>query len=271
MKNQWKKSKNRQENATKPTRGRGSGQEFWNKEYKGAGKRSPQQKAHLALSNTPSGDLVKFTRWLEREYGRLYLNPLASAVDLGCGNGRNLIYLSENFGLRGIGFDISREAILQAKSLSGGPGSKQRLPLEYHVDSIAHSPTDPFPVEDGSQTFVLDMTASHFLKREERKALRAEISRMLKPGGWLFFKTFLLDEDLNAERLLRDHPAEESGSYIHPQIGVSEHVFTEKEIIQDFEESGQFTIHKITKSHRHLENGRAGKRRSLSVYVQKML
>lgn len=229
---------------------RDNSQTFWNNEYKEGG--------HLALSNNASEDLMKFTRWLERDSGRFYLNPLASAVDLGCGNGRNLIHLAHTFGLRGAGYDISEEAVGLAKKLSKG------LHLTYQKLSIA----EPIPLPDASQTIALDMMASHFLNLDERTKLTAEIARVLKPHGWLFFKTFLLDEDAHAVRLLREHPAGEKGSYIHPHIGVAEHVFTEKEVMTAL--GDRFRIHKIYKSHRHRQEGKAYKRRSMSVYAQKI-
>jgi SAM-dependent methyltransferase len=225
------------------------GKDFWNKEYKSAG--------HLALSNNPSEDFMKFTRWLLREHGNEFLSKRASALDLGCGNGRNLIYLSQNFGVKGLGIDISKEAIEQAKSMSAD------LPLEYIVGSIA---TD-LPVPDSSQTFVMDMMTSHFLKLDEREKLISEIARVLKPGGWLFLKTFLKDEDEHAQRLIKENPAEEKNSYIHPKIGLAEHVFTEDEIEKSLKD--KFTIEKITKSHGHLKNGQAFKRRSMSIYAQR--
>jgi len=229
---------------------KGRGQNFWNKEYK--------QKSHLALSTNPSEDLEKFTRYLEREHGRAYLNPLASVLDLGCGNGRNLVYLANEFGMRGIGYDISSEAIAQAKKLSGN------LPLSYEVRSIAGVLSAP----DASQTVVLDMMTSHFLNKDERHHLYSEVNRVLRQGGWYFLKTFLRDEDLHAERLLRESPGQESGSYVHPEIGVEEHVFSEEEITQEL--SHYFFVHKVQKSHRHRdEQGRAGKRRSISLYAQK--
>ena len=79
-------------------------------------------------------------------------------------------------------------------------------------------------------------------------------------------KTFLLDEDRNAERLLREHPAKEQGSYVHPKIGVAEHVFTEDEIQTAL--APYFTIHKLVKSHRH--KGPRAKRRSMSIYAKRI-
>lgn len=231
----------------------GKNQTFWNKEYRNKGGRN----SHLALSTNPSEDLEKFTRWLQRKSGNEFLNPLARALDLGCGNGRNLIFLAQNFGIKGIGYDISGEAISQAKKLS------KDLPIEYEIRSIAGEISLP----DNSENFVLDMMTSHFLNQKERENLQDEIARVLKPGGWLFFKTFLLDEDKNAKRMLEENPAPEAGSYIHPEIGVAEHVSTQEEIVNNL--SKNFTIHKILKSHRHLLRGHAAKRRSISVYAQK--
>ncbi len=226
------------------------GNEFWNKEY-GA-------PANFALSLNPSEDLQKFVRFLEREHGRVYLNPIASVLDLGCGNGRNLMYLAKNYNMRGVGYDISKEAIDQAKEAS------RDMRIEYDVRSVA----EPLPLPDKSQTIVLDMMVSHVLNKNEREQLREETARVLKPGGWLFLKTFLRDEDRHAERLLREHPAEEMGSYVHPEIGVVEHVFTEDELREELEKN--FFIHKVYTSHRHLIRGKAAKRRSISIYAQRV-
>lgn len=223
--------------------------DFWDKEYRTS--------AHLTLSMNPSEDLERFMRWLEREFGERYLKTIQTVADLGCGNGRNLVYLARNFGMRGTGFDISTEAIAQAKKES------KDSQIMYNVHSIAK----PLPLENESQALVLDMMTSHFLNQEQRKELIAEVARVLRPDGWLFYKTFLLDEDKRAERLLQESPAAEKGSYIHPKIGVAEHVSTEEEIRELFED--KFFIHKIHKSHRHLAHGRAAKRRSISVYAQK--
>ncbi|MBU6390265.1 methyltransferase domain-containing protein [Patescibacteria group bacterium] len=216
---------------------------FWDKEYKTG--------SHLTLSDAPSEDLVKFTRWLIRQSGREFLNPTVSVLDLGCGNGRNLIYLAEQFGLRGVGYDSSHEAVATAKRRSGN------LPITYEVRSVGKS----LPLPDKSQTLVLDMMTSHFLSAKERELLGNEISRLLKPGGWLFWKTFLRDGDRHAERLLREYPTDESGSYIHPEFGATEHVFTEEEARTAL--NNRFIIHKITKSHN------PDKRRSMSLYAKK--
>ncbi len=238
------------------------GRKFWNKEYyKGSPTNVLRVHAvgHLAISNNPSEDLLKFTRWLKRNNDTAPLNSHSSVLDLGCGNGRNLIYLAKTYGIKGVGYDVSNEAIGQAKE------SSRDLLLKYETRSIV----GPITIGDQSQDLVLDMMTSHFLVSDERKVLIQEVARILKPGGWLYFKTFLRDEDTHAERLIRENPAEEKGSYIHPKIGVAEHVFTEEEIDEMLKEN--FFVHKMLRSHRHRdEKGHPAKRRSISVYAQRV-
>jgi SAM-dependent methyltransferase len=180
-----------------------------------------------------------------------------SAVDLGCGNGRNLLYLAETYKMRGTGIDISAAAIAQAKRFAQG------LPLSFEVGSIA----EPLPLQDESQALALDLMSSHVLSHAERSAFHDEVLRVLRPGGWYFLKTFLSDEDPHVKRLLKEHPGQEPGSYIHPVIGVAEYVFSEEEIVSLVEE--RFTVHKVLKSHGHLRAKGNQKRRSISIYAQK--
>lgn len=223
---------------------------FWNKEYK--------QSTHLALSDEPAEDLIKFTRWLERREGRKSLNVTCAALDLGCGNGRNLIYLAQNFNMRGLGYDTSGVAIAEAKNLGAG------LPVEFLIRSIA----DPIPLADSSVTIALDMMSSHVLNKAQREKLRDEVFRVLRPGGYLFFKSFLLDEDKNALRMLRDYPGPEPYTYIHPEIGAVEYVWTEEALEEFFND--QFSILKIERSHKHLtKHNEAWKRRTISAYLEK--
>lgn len=229
-----------------------SNRQFWNREYNTG--------EHLALSTEPSEDLEKFLRFLERREGKLHLNPHALAVDFGCGNGRNLVLLAQQYGMRCVGYDISEVAIKQARELS------EDLPIKYETRSIEGA----FSVlKDASATLALDMMSSHFLRQNERGQLRDEISRILMPGGWLFYKSFLGEEDLNAERMLDDYPADEPNAYIHPSLGVYEHVWPD---IRTLEESfaPQFEAIKIEKSHRHLDrHGNPNKRRTVSAYLRR--
>lgn len=230
---------------------------FWNKEYKEA--------THLALSDEPADDLEKFLRWLDRRAAKpklrssaLVLDPSSFIVDFGCGNGRNLICASKETGAKGKGYDISDEAILQAKKASVG------LPLEWEVRSISGTFPD---LKDESVDVALDMMASHVLRARERDVFKAELLRVIRPGGFLFLKTFLADEDLHAKRLLRDNAADEEDSYMHPTLRVFEHVWWEEKLKAFLEPD--FIIHKVEKSHKHMIRGKAWKRRYIVMYCER--
>jgi SAM-dependent methyltransferase len=225
------------------------GATFWDREYK-----NPD---HLQLSSDHSEDLEKFTRWLPRRDRTDIISPTASVLDVGCGNGRNLIFLSREFGVRGSGYDISSAATAQAAVASEG------LPLTYTARSIAGD----LDIPDESQKLVLDMMTSHFLSEKERTHLRDEIYRVLEPGGYLFMKTFLADGDLHTRRLLAEYPGKEAGTYIHPVIGVPEFVYDEETLLTFLGE--RFTIHKVYRSHKHILRGKARKRRTISIYAEK--
>jgi SAM-dependent methyltransferase len=225
------------------------GTTFWDQEY--------TNPAHLKLSMNESEDLAKFTRWLIRRKRGDLLAPQSNVLDVGCGNGRNLIYLAHQFETTGFGVDISSAAIAQAKQASAN------LPIEYRVGSAA----DPLPTPNDSQSLVLDMMTSHFLNERERTNLRDEIFRTLVPGGFLFMKTFLKDKDLHTARLLEDHPGPEAGTYIHPVMGVPEFVYSEDALVEFLSE--RFIVRKVYRSHKHVSKGRARKRRTISIYAEK--
>lgn len=225
------------------------GTTFWDQEY--------NNPTHLKLSTKESEDLAKFTRWLIRRERTDLLTPPASAIDAGCGNGRNLIFLANEFEMKGVGFDISSAAINQAKAAS------EKLEIEYDVRTAA----DKIPVEDSSQSLALDMMTSHFLDAKGREQLRDELHRTLVPGGYLFMKTFLKDKDLHTARLISERPGTEEGSYIHPVMGVAEYVYSEEELVAFLSE--KFIVRKIYRSHKHAFKGRARKRRTISIYAEK--
>lgn len=227
-----------------------SGTAFWDQEY--------TKPEHLSMSTEPSEDLEKFTRWLERQTKKMHMNSISTVIDFGCGNGRNLIYLAQKYGMRGIGYDSSAAAIKEAIRLS------EDLFIKYQTRSIVGTFDD---VKDNSQAIALDMMSSHFLKKEERIILRDEIFRVLKPGGFLFMKTFLSDGDIHTKRLIAEQPGDEDNSYIHPIIGVQEYVYNEEDLYAFLGE--KFVVHKMYPSHKHVLRGKARKRRTIAVYVQK--
>ncbi len=236
-------------NFTRKKKRKQHGATFWNQEY--------TNPTHLKLSTNPSEDLLKCVRFLEREGRSDIIGHGKTVLDVGCGNGRNLIHLARAHGMQGYGIDIASAAIAQAVTASKG------LPLTYAVRSIG----GPLPQADESVHFALDMMTSHFLSTSERALLRDELHRVLTPGGMLFMKTFLKDEDLHTARLLTDFPGPEEGTYIHPVMGVPEYVYDEETLRAFLGE--KFIIKRIYRSHKHAFRGQARKRRTITIYAEK--
>jgi cyclopropane fatty-acyl-phospholipid synthase-like methyltransferase len=255
MKLKWRVQKN--EKKSKIQKSKNLGKNFWNKEY------SQTDSDKFSLSENPSEDLQKFTRWLGREYKDEYINKYTKFIDAGCGNGRNSIWLSETFGAKGIGYDLSEIAIKNANQ------KKLEKKLENNLNFFVQNLNQPIKAENNSHDLVLDMVASHVLRKEEREYFKNEVLRVLKSGGYYFLKSLLLDDDLHAKKMIRDDAgkAGEENSYIHPTMNIFEHVPTENELKEFYK--NEFEIEKIEKSFAHKIKGRANKRRSITMYLRK--
>ncbi len=183
----------------------------WESEY-----RDPK---FLTMGKEPLTDVKDFVRWLRRKE-KIDMSDFV-VLDLGCGNGKNLKYIVENYAASGIGYDISQTAISVARELADGAS------LEYHVRSIAES----FPLEDSSIDLVLDVTSSNSLVNNERAKFLSEISRVLKPTSFLFTRALCKDGDTNAKNLIKQFPGSEPDTYILGETGITERVFSK----EDFE------------------------------------
>lgn len=227
--------------------------EFWNKEYK--------DPTFFALSDEPSSDLQKFSRWMLKEYGKDALRKEIMVLDAGCGNGRNVLWMNEAFGMNGVGYDISDEAIGQAKKHA------EALQYGHKLQFMVRSIGMDIPMPDESVDIVLDMMSSHFLRNVERERFFKEVARVLKPQGVLFFKSFYAERDSHTKELLERHAADEENAYIHPKLKVYEYVWNDKTLEENFDKD--FIMMHKEASHRHHIKGKPAKRRSVVCYFEK--
>lgn len=107
----------------------------------------------------------------------------AMALDVGCGAGRNSLYLAAQ-GLRVTGVDISATALHKAKHTARDQG------LQDRVNFICQPVQDGLPCADATQDLVVDMYVSfHIGENADRLALWQDVSRVLKPDGFFVFAT----------------------------------------------------------------------------------
>src|SRR5690606_28488730 len=124
--------------------------DLWEKEY--------SSRKALPSSNTfnPSSSLRKF---LERYPD---LNK-GSALDLGCGNGRNTVYLTEQGFKRALGIDISEKAIEIANN------EKENNPNHSSIEYIAGDVAYVLDSVNEKFDLIIDMTVLHSLTKESRE------------------------------------------------------------------------------------------------------
>ncbi len=106
-------------------------------------------------------------------------NEKIDILDIGCGEGRDDLYLAQNLKNRRIvGIDPSRKAIHKARDTLSGENN-----VEFH--------TIGFKELDESYQFdvILLSGVYHFFNKVERGLFKEKIKKILKPNGWFFLST----------------------------------------------------------------------------------
>ena len=168
----------------------------------------------------PQKQTKKFFRWLRKDQG-MDLSQI-SVLDLGCGTGRNAIYLAE-YGAQVTGYDISPSAIKM--------GNRKAEELEVLVTLEVRNIGEEFPIADESIDVVMDIIASNSLSDAERKIYLSEVARVLKPGGVLYVKGLWKEGDKNTKNLLNKFPGPDPDTYVMPGMNLCEKVFDHQSLI----------------------------------------
>ena len=109
------------------------------------------------------------------------------ALDIGCGNGKTASSLLD-MGYRVTGIDFSSVAVGSCRELFGGSAKFE----------VASATDLPFP--DGSFDYVTCVHVLEHLTDEEVSAAAGEMHRVLRPGGYVFVRSFTKDDMRSAKR-----------------------------------------------------------------------
>jgi SAM-dependent methyltransferase len=135
------------------------GGEWWDGFYENRAKPIP------FFVNKPDENLFEWVTSGQVSPGRM--------LDIGCGNGRNCLYLSKH-GFQAEGVDYSQTAIDWANELATEAGQT----IQLHCKSVFDLNLDP-----ESCDFIYDSGCFHHLPPHHRKSYCELVAMALKPGG----------------------------------------------------------------------------------------
>ena len=140
-------------------------------------------------------------------------------LDLGCGYGRDALYLARNINCHVLGIDNSSEAIEMArKALAADLESRVR----FQCCDFRQMPEGKFEIVFASNFY-------HLLKMEERQSFRNTIKNRLKPGGMLFLSMLSPNDP---EHFGKGKRIENEDNSFHDQRFL--HFCTREELERDF-------------------------------------
>jgi ubiquinone/menaquinone biosynthesis C-methylase UbiE len=152
----------------------------------------------------PHFDITRYKPWPESKRFISTL-PIGSIVlDLGCGNGRNSIYLAKE-GMKVMGMDFSRGLLKIAKN---------KVEWKDVGDKVDFTEGDigSLPLKDNSVDAVLYIATLHHLPTpQERLGSLMEIRRCLKPGGSALISAWAQEQEKFAEELEKSKGIKEDG------------------------------------------------------------
>ncbi len=226
-----------------------SQESVWDREYRNS--------KFLTKENKPQSDVVRFVQFLRKD--QKLVTEALKVLDLGSGAGRNSFYFAD-MGNMVTGLEISKTAVGIADQYAKDAG----LNISYVKQSIG----DEFPCEDNSIDIALDITSSNSLTEKEREVFLSETNRVLKNGGYFFTKALCKEGDENAKYLIKNNPGKEKDTYIMPEVGVTERVWTKEDFVSTYEK--YFEIIFIDKKTSYSKiKGRSYKRNFWIVYMKK--
>jgi SAM-dependent methyltransferase len=138
-------------------------------------------------------------------------------LDIGCGYGRDALYLSKRLKCSVLGIDISQEAIKMAR---GACPEESRA--EFRCCDFAEAVGGEYDV-----VFVSNLY--HLIRRDERQRLREAVAGLLKPGGLLFLGALSTNDrqDYGKGTPMPDEPGSFEGKRYR-------HFCTRDELLEDF-------------------------------------
>jgi SAM-dependent methyltransferase len=172
--------------------------------------------------------------------------PPRKIIDIGCGKGRNTIYLANN-GFEVYGIDYSQTALDIAKAQA-----KTRYLLDLvHFSNIEIDKKWLF--EDNFFDLALDCFSSIDIETlEGRECYKQELFRTLKPGGYALVIVVSAEDELEKE-MIQNNPGQEKNSSIWPSNGKFQKNYDKEELLTFYKNFDLIELKEIKKSANKLD------------------
>lgn len=185
----------------------------WNKKYKNKSQIWGSQLSELA---------VLINNFLTTNYS----DKNISILDIGCGYGRDALYLASHGNCSITGIDISTEAISIAKNNSKGIPNIQFTHEDYH--NI-----------DKQYDIIMVANVYHLLNPSEQEKFRIKIFKLLKSGAVLFINTLSVndkEEFGKGEAVFNEDNSFVQNKYLHfSSIEEVKNDFSSLDVVEIFE------------------------------------
>ena len=178
----------------------------WKKEYRKETSLIPSVKRAR-----PSTALLMLEEYAKTN-GISIKNPV---LDLGCGNGRNALYLAAK-GYRVFAFDFVEEVVEQVK---------EKAPKALTV--FTHTLPHRLKFRDNFSGTILDLSTFISLNMREMAAMRKEVERLLRPGG--LFLTYNISDQNSYSASLKSRPRQKIVTL--PSSGIKETLWNPRDLV----------------------------------------
>ena len=194
----------------------------WEQEY-------TQEKGVPTSTRTkPSSAVVRLTEYIQTHN----LSIGKHALDVGCGAGRNSIYLAQQ-GFQVTAIDFARPALDRMQT------TIQNERLEDQITAQQCDLTGQLPFDDNSFDCAIDIVSTISLTPEEMRNLEQELRRIVKPGGLFLTYVHSRDDGYLAEAA--------PGRTSYTIEGLTDHTWAEEELRKLYEKWEVLALDKTEK------------------------
>lgn len=199
------------------------------------------EKEHQTQSDLPSMANRKPTEGvidLVNYFGKEWFKD-NNIVDIGCGKGRNCVYLAQQ-GAKVSAFDYIESALKVAQDFA------KEMNVDRRINFCVSRIDETWPFESECFDLALDSFASIDVETlKGREIYRRELFRTLKPNGYVLVLV-VSNEDEFEKELIESCPGLEKNSCIWPTNGKFQKDYGQQELIEFYENIG-FSVVELKK------------------------